>query len=154
MGQHGPELDGDGRLFMWADLLVEVLGGYPHVQIVLSTSWVRHMPFEDVRDFLPARLHRRVIGSTWDHIQHDPNFSRNLPFSYWQGASRYQQVRRWVNVHRLRRWLAIDDDGEGWDESDRTRLVQTNGETGLSDPAVIARLLELLDSKSANNKHR
>lgn len=144
MGRNGPELDGDGSLFMWADTLADLLAGYPHVQIVLSTSWVRHLPFERVREFLPVRLRRRVIGSTWHCIYHDPVYSRNLPFSYWQDSSRYQQVRRWVRLHRLRRWVAIDDDAEGWDDSDCDRLVQTQGETGLSDPIVIARLSDLL----------
>ncbi|WP_349774202.1 HAD domain-containing protein [Cupriavidus pauculus] len=48
--------------------------GYPHVQIVLSTSWARHLPFEQVRDFLPVPLRRRVTGSTWHRIRHDPEF--------------------------------------------------------------------------------
>ncbi|MCM3604091.1 HAD domain-containing protein [Cupriavidus pauculus] len=73
-----------------------------------------------------------------------PSSSRNLPFSYWRDATRYQQVRRWVRLHRLRRWVAIDDDAEGWDEADRGRLVQMNGETGLSDPAVLSRLQSVL----------
>ena len=145
MGQHGPELDGDGSLFMWAEPLAELLAERPHVQIVLSTSWARHLPFEQVRDFLPVALRRRVVGSTWHRIQSDPDFSRGLPFSYWQDASRYQQVKRWANAHRLRRWVAVDDDAKGWDEPER--LVQTNPETGLSDLAVVARLSDLLGGK-------
>ena len=46
MGQQGPELAGDGSLFMWAEPLAELLAERPHVQIVLSTSWARHLPFE------------------------------------------------------------------------------------------------------------
>jgi hypothetical protein len=142
MGLHGPELAGDGSLFMWAEPLAELLAEHPHVQIVLSTSWARHLPFEQVRDFLPVSLRRRVVGSTWHSIQTDPDFSRGLQFSYWQDSTRYQQVRRWVNVHRLRRWIAIDDDARGWEEPDR--LVQTNPETGLSDLAVLSRLQSVL----------
>lgn len=144
MGQHGPELTGDGSLLMWAEPLAELLAEHPHVQIVLSTSWARHLPVERVRDFLPVSLRCRVVGSTWHSIQTDPDFSRGLQLSYWQDASRYQQVRRWVRLHCLRRWVALDDDAEGWDESDRARLVQTDAETGLSDPAVVARLSGLL----------
>lgn len=145
--QHGPELAGDGLLFMWAEPLAELLAEHPHVQIVLSTNWVRHLPFEQVRDFLPVRLRRRVTGSTWHCILHDPNYSRNLPMTYWHDSSRYQQVRRWVRLHRLRKWVALDDDVEGWDESDRARLVQTDPETGLSDSAVVARLSDWLGGK-------
>jgi hypothetical protein len=143
MGQQGPELAGDGSLFMWAEPLAGLLAEHPHVQLVLSTSWARHLPFEQVRDFLPVALRRRVVGSTWHRIQTDPDFSRGLPFSYWRDSTRYQQVKRWVNVHRLSRWAAIDDDAKGWDEP--ARLVQTHPETGLSDPAVMARLSNLLD---------
>lgn len=145
MGHHGPKLAGDGSLFMWADLLVEFLNDYPHVQIVLSTSWVRHLPFDQVCDFLPLPMRRRVVGSTWHNILNIPEFSRNLPFSYWQDATRYQQVRRWVTLYHVQRWVAIDDDSTGWDDVDR--LIQTNGETGLSGQGVIERLSKLLGRK-------
>ncbi len=144
LGKNGPELRGSGALFMWADGLVTLLAERPHVQVVLSTSWVQHIPFESVRDFLPEPLRDRVIGSTWHSIQTDPTFSKGLQFSYWRAATRYQQIKRWVDLHRLRRWVAIDDDAQGWNESDRDRLVKTDAEIGLSDPAVIARLSSIL----------
>ena len=122
----------------------ELLAERPHVQIVLSTSWARHLPFEQVRDFLPVSLRRRVLGSTWHRIQTDPAFSHGLPYSYWQDATRYQQVRRWVTLYRLRRWAAIDDDADGWDDADRSRLVHTRADSGLADPAAMSRLAELL----------
>lgn len=149
MGQHGPELDGDGSLFMWAEPLAELLAERPHVQIVLSTSWARHLPFEQVRDFLPVALRRRVVCSTWHRIQTDPAFSHGLPYSYWQGATRYQQVMRWVNIHRLRRWVAVDDDASGWDEADRARLVWTHAETGLSAPSSRVRLAAAIGNMAA-----
>lgn len=148
MGQNGPELSGYGSLFMWANPLVELLATHSHVQIVLSTSWVRHIQFEQVRDFLPMQLRRRVVGSTWHQIQTDPTFSKGLPYSYWQDATRHQQVRRWVNVNRLRRWVALDDDADGWGDADRDRLVQTKGDTGLSDTLTMLRLAELLRGQS------
>lgn len=147
MGQHGPELAGDGSLFMWAGMLAEVLDEHPGVQIVLSTSWARRLPYMQVRDYLPPMLRRRVIGSTWHRIRTEEDYSRGLTLSYWQTASRYQQVRRWVDLCRVTRWLAIDDDAAEWAEADHARLIHTNGETGLSDPAVLARLSELLGGK-------
>ena len=91
-----------------------------------------------------SALRRRVVGSTWHRIQTDPAYSHGLPYSYWQDATRYQQVRRWVTLHRLRRWAAIDDDADGWDDADRTHLVHAQADTGLSDPAALSRLAELL----------
>lgn len=147
LGQEGPELAGEGSLFMWAELLCEMLADFPHVQVVLSTSWVCHLPFAQVNDFLPVPLRRRVIGSTWDHISKVPEFSRNLPLSYWRDACRYQQVRRWVVFYRVRRWIAVDDEGEGWAEADLARFIHTNSETGLSDPVARAHLFHLLSGK-------
>lgn len=144
IGQHGPKLLGNGSLFMWSSQLVNLLADHPHVQIVLSTSWVRYMPIDQVRAFLPAPIQRRIIGSTWHSILYEPEFNKNLPLTYWNDATRYQQVRRWVNVHRVRRWVAIDDDTEGWLDDDRPNLVQTDSKTGLSDAAVLFRLTKLL----------
>jgi hypothetical protein len=125
---------------MWADPLAELLAESSHVQIVLSTSWARHLPFEQVRDFLPVPLRRRVIGSTWHAIHTDPEFSRGLQLSYWQDSTRYQQVKRWVNVHHLRRWVAIDDETNGWGEAGRDKLVATNNNLGPSAPSARVRL--------------
>ena len=146
MGQRGPELAGDGSLFIWAEPLGELLAERPHVQIVLSTSWARHLPYMQVRGYLPPALRSRVIGSTWHRIRTDPAYSYGLQFSYWNDASRYRQVRRWVELYRVTRWVAIDDDAECWDDSDREHLVQTAPHTGLSDPVALERLAELLES--------
>lgn len=54
------------RLFEHADLLADLLEPYPHVRIVLSTSWVR--AYHSVRKVArrsPPRLRARVIGATY-----------------------------------------------------------------------------------------
>ena len=136
MGRHGPDLAGEGSLFMWADLLAEELTDYPRVQIVLSTSWARHLPYIQVRGYLPPDLRDRVIGSTWHRIRTEPAYRDGFQFSYWQTASRYQQVRRWVDLYRVTQWLAIDDDTVEWADADRCHLVATDGQVGLSDVNV------------------
>jgi len=40
--------------------------------------------------------------------------------------------------------VAIDDDARGWDDADHQHLVHTQSGTGISDPAALARLAELL----------
>jgi hypothetical protein len=42
-------LKADGELMMWAPLLVDVLAGFPEMQIVLSTSWARELSFSRAR---------------------------------------------------------------------------------------------------------
>jgi hypothetical protein len=51
-------------LFEHAERLVAVLAPYPHIQIVLSTSWREHFRPHRLLSFLPAELAHRVIGQT------------------------------------------------------------------------------------------
>lgn len=139
-----PVLKGSGALFMWADLLSQSLVNYPDVQIVLSTSWVRWLEYIPVRGYLPAALRDRVIGSTWHHVRNVPNYNRGLPYSYWQTASRYRQIKHWVDFYRVDDWLAIDDHGEHWGDKDLDKLIQTSSKTGLSAPHVLYQLQDRL----------
>ncbi|WP_430622477.1 HAD domain-containing protein [Azonexus hydrophilus] len=49
---------------------------------------------------------------------------------------------------RLDHWIAIDDDAHGWADADRDRLVETDPDLGLSDPATIDRLRAGLEGYS------
>lgn len=123
------------RLFEWAPLLEAALAPHPEVRIVLSTSWVRVVDFDHSRQRLPPGLQTRVIGATW-HSQMD-EFE-------WETLSRFNQVMRYVVRHRLQRWLAIDDDAEGWPTHYRMQLVLTDSELGLSADKTIRELAEKL----------
>lgn len=60
-----------------------------------------------------------------------------LDDNWFVRASRYEQIKRYLSRTSsdvAREWIAIDDDDEGWDESDRYHLVRTSGWTGLSSP--------------------
>ncbi len=140
-----PTLKTTGELFMWAPLLVELLADLPEVQIVLSTSWARALTFDRARRWLPQELHSRVIGSTW-HSAMSVNREglRNLA-TWWDEATRYQQIKRYAGRAGLSNWVAIDDQPEGWGADDLDKLVHTNCETGLSDPAALALLAARLE---------
>lgn len=60
--------------------------------------------------------------------------------TWWDEANRYQQIKRYAGRAGLANWVAIDDQAEGWGADDLDKLVHTNGETGLSDPVVLALL--------------
>lgn len=51
-------------LFEWPPLLEEILMPHPDLQIVLSTSWVRVLGFDEALAWLPPGLQQRVVGST------------------------------------------------------------------------------------------
>ena len=140
-----PVLRAEGELFMWAGLLADALAGNPNLRIVLSTSWARELRFVRARDYLPAELRSRVIGATWHSaMATDEEFRPRGRETWWDQATRYQQIRRYVDRAGIRDWVAVDDCSEGWADADLGRLVRTNPLRGLSDPAAIAHLVGLV----------
>jgi hypothetical protein len=129
-----PVLKRDGlSLFEWAPLLESVLGEFPDVSIVLSTSWVRAKGFSYARDWLTPALAARVIGATW-HSQMSNDFEDNQRFDF---GTRHQQIR--LDAHRrgLKRWVAIDDDTRAWPEKDLPWLVVCDSDLGLAEPGKL-----------------
>lgn len=138
------ELRAEGELFMWSSHLVEALAPHQDVQIVLSTSWARNLGFQRARAALPAALRTRVIGATWHS-----SMSKGLTdYVVWDNQTRYEQIKAYLSrLSAPARWLAVDDDGQGWAEADRQRLIQTDQNRGLScseTRAELARKLEEL----------
>lgn len=139
-----PTLKADGTLFMWVPLLVDVLADFPEVKIVLSTSWARELSYTRACRWLPVPLRHRVIGSTWHSAMSlKRDGFRSLP-TWWDEATRYQQIKRYVGRAGLIEWIAIDDQPEGWATDDLDKLVHTHSDTGLSDPQMLERLASLL----------
>lgn len=140
----GVELRAAGELFMWAPVLVEALAPHQDVQIVLSTNWVRNLGYHRSRSVLPAELQARVIGATWHSAM-----GRGWPdFIVWDAQTRYEQIRAYLSrLNTPARWIAIDDEAEGWADADRNQLIQTDPDLGLSaleTRAELARKLENL----------
>ncbi|MCC4115357.1 hypothetical protein LLG90_08360 [Aromatoleum toluclasticum] len=104
------------------------------MQIVLATSWVRVVGFDEAFSRLSDSLQRRVVGSTWH--QHSPRG--------WKYLTRYEQIQHNVERHRHQRWLAIDDDAMGWPERQRDNLVLTDSLLGLGSAPAQAELREKL----------
>lgn len=119
-------------LFEWSALLAEHLEPYPDIQIVLSTSWVRVLSFNEARAWLPDSLGRRVIGATWHSAMNQ---------FWWHNLSRDQQISLHAKRHRISRWLAIDDDTQGWPDGSRGQLVHTDPMLGIATPGTRALLL-------------
>ena len=140
-----PVLRADGELFMWTSHLVDALASVPHVRIVLSTSWARELRFARARDYLPADLRPRVIGSTWHSGMATDDEHRPLGRdTWWDTSTRYQQIRRYVDRAGLTDWIAVDDQPEGWADTDRDKLVVTDSSMGLSAPSARVRLAAAL----------
>lgn len=128
---------------MWADRLAEFLADRPAVRVVLSTSWVREVGFSKAKEALPEMILKRVIGSTF-HSGMAGGWATDSGDD-WREKTRYQQIASDLRRRAIgQRWVAIDDGVEGWAESARGNLVQTDPARGLGDDATFSRLVSLL----------
>ena len=127
-------------LFQHVGLLEELLAPYPHIRIVLSTSWVRgpNGSYEVARGRLTPALQERVLDRT--HWDEDAN-----PFAV---IPRGLQVTRDVKQREPLKWLAIDDDEDGWGTS-RPHLVLAHQYEGISENGVLAKLRQQLAKLAA-----
>lgn len=139
------ENGGAGELFMWADILESVLDDRQqsddNIRIVLSTNWCRRLGWQRTRDALPEGLRWRVIGSTYHSQARD----------WYDNVTRHAQICRYLARRQSAEpWLALDDLHEGdeiadWAAINRDRLILTDPDRGLSDPAAVAALRAALD---------
>ena len=136
----GIALKSGGALFEHAHILAAAIELHPEVKIVLSTSWVRELGFSRAKKYLPEALQARVSGST----HHSGYESEDFNDSPWNTLTRYEQIARHVARHNLTHWLAVDNDNEGWPESQAHRLVHTDDWLGLGESAAQQRLLTAL----------
>ncbi|MEN1626649.1 HAD domain-containing protein [Pseudomonas aeruginosa] len=66
----------------------------------------------------------------------------------WDDQTRYEQIQAYMyRLSAPARWIAVDDDAQGWADADRELLIQTDPDRGLSaleTRAELARKLENL----------
>lgn len=122
-------------LFEHAGLLQELLHPYPDVGIVLSTSWVRVPSYSQSRRRLLSALSERLVGATLHSSMHQVLFA---------AMAHGSQVLADVTRRRSGRWVALDDDGEGWPEGVRDRVALTDPVEGLAKLAVLQQAVEVL----------
>lgn len=134
------ELRADGSLFMWASILVELISDLD-VQVVLSTSWVRHLGFKRARKALPKQLSSKVVGATWHSAMKLSGSGHIL----WDQQSRYEQIDSYLRrLSSKQNWVAIDDDAAGWPDDKNEHLVLADPRLGLSDACVRRELVKRL----------
>jgi hypothetical protein len=128
----------DTPFFEYAPVLQHHLAGYPDVVIVLSTAWVQELGFEETcAQFPTASLRERIVDSTYD--------PRDDLTSVWSWVPRGRQILRHVQHYRLKRWLALDDDRNGFDGYE-SHLIHCQRTVGLGDADVQALLARRLES--------
>lgn len=127
--------DPDASLFCWVPILENILSDFSHIQIRLSTSWVRVKSFDYAKLQLPESIQERVTGGT---------FHRHLNKLEFESWTRFQQIKADAHRQGIIRWIAIDDDSFGWPQEEWHRLVKTDGDHGLLEGRVQRSLREKL----------
>lgn len=127
-----------GRTFFeWMPILDGLLAPYPDLKIVLSTSWVRELGFNEAKHELLPSLRERVIGATFLH----PNIVK----AEFDTMPRGMQILGDAERRKPSDWFALDDDAFGWPARYRENLIQTDTQLGLSDAAVQERVRRKLE---------
>jgi hypothetical protein len=119
-------------LFCWASILESMLDDFDpegRIKIILSTSWVRVLGFDESKARLPEGLQNRVIRKMRRSMLND--FPRGVEIS--------EDARR----SGLEHWIAIDDDAWAWPEEHLNELVWCDPTTGVAS----RRVQELLKQK-------
>ena len=116
-------------VFEHADRLADLLREFPHVDIVLSTSWREIYPFEDLRRFLGADLAHRVIGKTPVITQKEPPYLPHV---------RHREILLWLQRHtrEAKRGYVILDDEQVLFPKECPELILCDPRTGLDDRVV------------------
>jgi hypothetical protein len=129
----------DRPLFDHASLLENILEPFPDIRVSLATSLVYTFGYEFSVQQLPSALRARVVGTIWQGwlLQFPP-------------PRRHDAVTIDAEERGVERWLALDDDVEGWPVNQRHLLVapenpwESLAQPGLADKLSVA--LELLCS--------
>ena len=126
----------DRPLFEHLALLDELLLPYPDLVIVLATSWVRQLGYERAREHLTPSLQARLIGATWhSHMKFDDFRGYNSGMIPFDNFTRYQTILADATRRGNDRWLALDDNIEGWPVDQLHRVVApTDPILGLAQP--------------------
>ena len=147
---HGKDPFEDGHeRYECSPLLDELLMGWPDVRIVLTSvrPWRHGLPA--VLGALGAGLAQRVLGHTFEDLTTKARFGKSQrhlsDLDYWR-LSKASIVEKHVAWLRPRAWVVVDDETQGWTNSELARhVVLTPPLAGLMDAEAQAKLVALLE---------
>jgi hypothetical protein len=108
-------------------LLEGVLREFPHVEVVVSSTWRESRTLDELRSFFSPDIQPRIIGTTpsWRDIQDDSEMGTYV---------RQAEIESWLRqADRIwESWVAIDDQPRLF-KPFLTNLVRSDPETGLTE---------------------
>lgn len=99
-----PQRDGDAvdpdKAFCFLPRLEAVLRQYPHVEIVISSTWRNQFTFDELKVRFSEDLRSRIVGVT-----------PNIDGECWQPLLREREILAWLQQHHRETdpWVALDD---------------------------------------------
>lgn len=119
-------LPSDGREFCFLPRLEALLRQFPHVDVVISSSWRERLPYEALTAPFSGDIRRRIIGVT-------PARGTGRAHSY---AHRESDIVAWIDRHGTKgqEWVALDD-AEWLFDTHKDRLVVCGSFSGFNEIA-------------------
>lgn len=137
-------LEGGRDLFEHAPLLAAILAPWPDVQIVLTTSWLKHIGRDGVTSYLPEPLRYRVVGDTLG--------IRSRMGEVRDGTDRVSKILRHVWAHGVQNWLALDDEAWGVPAGYERHFVHLCSGVGISSSVARAQIESWLSEQKGRTE--
>lgn len=99
-------LSGDSR-FCWAEDLSNLLHGF-ECDLIVHSSWRNSYSVEQLREFLPLALAKRVVAVT-------------------EGESRYASILGYVSSHSIESYVILDDAADEFPSGCNQLILCTDG---------------------------
>ncbi len=116
---------GSDARFCWAGVLWGLIKDND-CGLVIHSSWRTSFALSEIKEMFPPELARRIRGITG-------------------GGARFRSIEAYVEAHRLRDYLILDDEPEEF-PSNLKALVVCHPERGIDSPEVKERVVQFLSN--------
>jgi len=106
-----------------------VLREFPHVKLVISSSWRTDLPLSTILEYFSPDIAARVIGST-------PDLGDFITLTRY---ARHDEIQTYLSGTEIINWLAIDDARWQFPTSAQDRLICCDPAVGF-DESIAANL--------------
>ena len=120
----------NGPMFTSAHVLAEILRPYrDQIDIVISSTWGASRSLDALKALLPDELAERVNDAVYHQLPPLDDLARGHEID-----SRYAEIAYYLTAtHYTGKWLALDDDDDGWPPEQQNHLVHADRDLG-SEP--------------------